>query len=171
MQGPLEEKSHLQANAIDKAKEALKEVTSLLAERQKLILLTDNCEFGWKTVEEYTEHELADDEQDGKKIRRAEERVEKALKSAASQKAKKQGSFARSLPFAAASRSLTQSGSSTFVSWCLRQSTFPRTSVGVSSSSRLGNCFACGKFGHWSAECRQRGLLSKATSDNDRRSQ
>ena len=166
VQGSLEDaKSHLQANAIDKAKEALGESMSLLAERQKLILLADKSEFGWKTVEEYIEHELADDEQDGKKIHRAGERAEKALKSVASQKAKKQGSFARSSPFAAASRSLTQSGSSTFVSWRPRQSTFPRTSVGVSSSSRPGNCFACGKFGHWRAECRQRGPLSKATSD------
>ena len=166
MRGSLEDaKSHLQASAIDKAKEGLEEGTSLLAERQKLILLADKSEFGWKTVEECTEHELADDEQDGKKIRRAEERAEKALKSVASQKAKKQSSFARSSPFATASRSLTQSCSSTFVFWRPRQSTFPRTSVGVSSSSRPENCFASGKFGHWRAECWQRGPLSKATSD------
>jgi len=52
----------------------------LLTERQKLILLADKSEFGWKTVEKYSQHELADDEADGKKIRRAEERAEKALK-------------------------------------------------------------------------------------------
>ena len=76
-------KSHLEANAVDKAKASLSEGTSLLTERQKLILLADKSEFGWKTVEEYSQHELADDEADGKKIRRAEERAEKALKSAA----------------------------------------------------------------------------------------
>ena len=61
----------------------------MLSERQKLILLADKSEVGWKTVEEYAQHELADSETDGKKIRRAEERAEKALKCAASKKAVK----------------------------------------------------------------------------------
>ena len=76
-----EAKSHLEVNAIDKAKKTLAEGTSLLAERQKLILLADKSDFGWKTVDEYVKHELAVDEEDGKKIRRAEERAEKAVKS------------------------------------------------------------------------------------------
>ena len=36
--------------------------------------------FGWKTVNEYVQHELGDDEQDDKKICRAEEGAEKAVK-------------------------------------------------------------------------------------------
>ena len=87
-----EAKSYLESNAVDKAKESLNEGTSLLTERQKLILLADKSEFGWKTVQEYTQHELAEDDQDGKKIRRAEERAEKSLKSVAAKKSKKQGS-------------------------------------------------------------------------------
>lgn len=75
-----EAKSYLESNAVDKAKESLTEGTSLLTERQKLILLPDKSEFGWKTVQEYTQHELAEDDQDGKKIRRAEERAEKSLR-------------------------------------------------------------------------------------------
>ena len=47
-----EVKSHLEVNAIDKAKETLAEGMSLLAERQKLILLADKSDFGWKTVDE-----------------------------------------------------------------------------------------------------------------------
>ena len=82
-----EAKSHLEVNVIDKAKETLAEDTSLLAERQKLILLADKADFGWKTVDEYVEHELAVDEEDGKKIRRAEERAEKAVKSTVARKA------------------------------------------------------------------------------------
>ena len=84
-----EAKSYLESNAVDKAKESLTEGTSLLTERQKLILLADKSEFGWKTVQEYTQHELAEDDQDGKKIRRAEERAEKSLKSVAAKKSKK----------------------------------------------------------------------------------
>ena len=86
-----EAKSYLESNAVDKAKESLTEGTSLLTERQKLILLADKSEFGWKTVEEYTQHELAEDDQDGKKICRAEERAEKSLKSVAAKKSKTQG--------------------------------------------------------------------------------
>ena len=76
-------------NAVEKVKASLSEATSLLFERQKLIFLADKSEFGLKTVEEYTQHEVADSETDGKKICRAEERAEKALKSAASKKAVK----------------------------------------------------------------------------------
>ena len=61
-----EAKSYLEYNAVDKAKESLTEGTSLLTERQKLVLLADKSEFGWKTVQEYTQHELAEDDQDGK---------------------------------------------------------------------------------------------------------
>ena len=57
-----EAKSHIEVNAIDKAKEALAEGMSLLAERQKLILLPDKPDFVWKTVDEYVQHELAVDE-------------------------------------------------------------------------------------------------------------
>ena len=88
-----EAKSYLESNAVDKAKESLTEGTSLLTERQKLILLADKSEFGWKTVQEYTQHKLAEDDQDGKKIRRAEERAEKSLKPVAAKKQKKQGGF------------------------------------------------------------------------------
>ena len=61
----------------------------MITERQKLILLAEKSDFGWKTVEEYTQHKLADDEADGKKIRRAEERAGTALKSATSKKSAK----------------------------------------------------------------------------------
>ena len=90
-----EAKSHLEVNAVEKVKTSLSEGKSLLSERQKLILLADKSEFGWKTVEEYTQHELADSEADGKKIRRAEERAEKALNSAASEKSVKRSISAR----------------------------------------------------------------------------
>ena len=78
-----EAKSYLESNAVDKAKESLNEGTSLLTERQKLILLADKSEFGWKTVQEYTQNELAEDDQDGKNIRRAGELAKKSLKSVA----------------------------------------------------------------------------------------
>lgn len=69
-----EAKSHLEVNAVGKVKASLPDGTSLLSDKQKLILLADKSEFGWRTVEEYTQHELADSEADGKKTHKAEER-------------------------------------------------------------------------------------------------
>ena len=36
-------------------------------------------ELGWKTVSEYLQHKLLVDERDGKRIRRADEKAEKAV--------------------------------------------------------------------------------------------
>ena len=154
LQDVLEEaKSHLEVNAAEKVKASLSEGTSLLSERQKLILLADKSEFGWKTVDEYTQHELADSAEDGKKIRRAEERAEKALKSAASKKSVK-----RSI---SAGRTSTlqygpqnSHGSFTLGSWRNQSERLPFTRSS-SFQTRNGNCFACGKFGHWRSECPQ----------------
>ena len=148
----VEAKSHLETNAVDKAKASLSEGMSMVTERQKLILLADKSEFGWKTVQEYTQHELADSEADGKKIRRAGERAEKALKSAAAKKSAKRRPFLRS--YRSQFCSQDYGGSSTF-SATRNQSdrhSFPRWS---GAPARSGNYFACGKFGHWRSECSQ----------------
>ena len=84
---------------------------SLLAERQKLILLADNADLGWKTVDEYVKHELAVDEEDGKKIRRAEERAEKAVKSTVERKSARRANSSRS--------SVARSGPFVYWSVCL----------------------------------------------------
>ena len=52
---------------MDRAKEALKEGEKLLTARQKLIRIADRSEYGWSTVAEYEEDELADGSDDGKK--------------------------------------------------------------------------------------------------------
>ena len=147
LQDSLEEaKTHLETNAVEKAKESLTEGTLLLTNRQKLILLADKSEFGWKTVEEYSQHELAEDEDDGKKIRRAEERAEKALKSASTVFRPSSSRFAPP----------SQRASSGLSSWRGqrdRLNLFNRSLV--DRPSRPGNCFACGRFGHWKSECSQ----------------
>ena len=52
---------------------------SLLKERQKLILLADKSPYGWRTVLEYKHHDLAEDDEDEKKIYRAEARARPEL--------------------------------------------------------------------------------------------
>ena len=58
-------------NDVANTKQALDKGMDLLQERQKLILLADKSQYVWKTVLEYKHHDLADDEEDEKKIYRA----------------------------------------------------------------------------------------------------
>ena len=112
----------------------------MLSERQKLILLADKSDFGWKTVEQYTQHELADNEEDGKKIRRAEERAEKALKSDASKKPINQSS-SLSRPFSSSRFSSQYSRSSSSFGSFRNQRLRPSYSRSSDVPSRPGNCF------------------------------
>ena len=142
-----EVKSHLEVNAIDKAKEPLAEGMSLLAERQKLILLADKSDFGWKTVDKYFKHKLAVDEEDGKKIGRAEERAEKAVKSTVARKSARRAISSRSSVARSGSPRFT--GPSQAVGFASpRNQWFPVSRRSFENPARPGNCFACGKFGH-----------------------
>ena len=170
VQGSLEEvQFHLETNAVDEAKEALARGTHLLDERQKLILLADKSEFGWKTVEEYTQHELAEDDLDAKKIRHAEERAEKALKSRAAKRKpfKTQSLVSRPSTFTGNSRFGPQNfvPSTSFTPWRNRSSMFQRP---ANFSLRPGNYFACGRFGYWRSECPQRSSTAKGSKSDDR---
>ena len=147
-----EVKSHLEVNAIDKAKETL----------------ADKSDFGWKTVDEYVKHELAVDEEDGKKIRRAEERAEKAVKSSVAGKSARRAissrsSVVQSAPFG----SLRFTGPSQAVDFASpRNQWFPVSRRSFETPARPGNCFACGKFGHWRSECVQGARRSKGNQDS-----
>jgi hypothetical protein len=87
-----------------------------MVDKSLFFRLPDKSEFGWKTVEEYTKHELADDDKDEKKIRQA--KCQMSMQTAPG--LWKSGSFHRN-PIPNQPREFT---------------------------SKSGNCFACGKFGH-----------------------
>ena len=57
---------------MEKAKNAVDEGTKMLTVRQKHIKLADRSEFGWKFVKEYETDDLAEDDQDEKRIAKAE---------------------------------------------------------------------------------------------------
>ena len=123
--------------------------------------MADKSDLGWKTVDEYVQHELAVDEEDGKKIRRAEEKAEKVVKSMVARKAARRAissrsSTVRSAPFG----SPRFAGPSQAVDFAPRRNQRLPVSRRSSETARPGNCFACGKFGHWRSECVQsaRGL-------------
>ena len=65
----------LQQAENSKAQEAIQKGENLLNERQKHILLADKSEYGWATVHEYKQHELADNSEDEKRIFKSELRA------------------------------------------------------------------------------------------------
>lgn len=52
---------------------------AFLCDRQKLILLADKSPLGWRTLLEYKHRDLADDDEDEKKIYRAESRAARVV--------------------------------------------------------------------------------------------
>ena len=72
----------------------LKETEALLLHRVKILRMADAPPYGWITVQEYENNPLAYDEEDDKKIRRAEKSAQEiAEKKAAETKANRQGSW------------------------------------------------------------------------------
>ena len=140
-------KSAAEKSNLEKVKSDLEEGEKLLVERQKHILLADKSEFGWSTVEEYKQHDLADDSEDEKRIYSAERRARVVMSSRKKKKSSAMAAIKRSSPLrgsvsASSSQSQTQSyqpasGNSGFL---------PRR-------PNIGTCFACRKTGHWRACC------------------
>ena len=65
----------LESGNIGKANEELNECISLLTNRQKMIKLADKSEFRSPSVQEYVCDDLADDEADVAKMKKAEKRT------------------------------------------------------------------------------------------------
>ena len=79
-------KYNLEGGNLEAANSAVDQCITQVKERQKLILLADKSQYGWKTVQEYLQHELAEDLDDEKKIYRAESRAAKNSKRTAFQR-------------------------------------------------------------------------------------
>ena len=68
----LETTTKTQGEVLQRAKEELQKGLTLLADRQKRIKLADRSEYGWALVDEYEDDELASDDNDAKRIEKAE---------------------------------------------------------------------------------------------------
>ena len=135
-------KSSCSSQKLDKVKESLDKGESLLAERQKHILLADKSEFGWMVIQEYKKNDLTDDSHDKKKIISAEARVRLQAKQN-SQKAKSKFAgvrwdFSKSLPIPI--NSTTDSSS------VIRP--IPTLDGQSRSHIKPGSCFTCTKTDH-----------------------
>ena len=113
----------------------------LLQGRQKLILLADKSQDGWKTVLEYKQHDLADEEEDEKKIHRVESRADRSTKRFTSRPMRQRSN-------------VTSISTTAQFSASQMPNLFSRVNPLLSSlRSASGLCFAYGKPGHWRASC------------------
>ena len=134
-------KSAAENGQLEKVKADLAEGEKLLCERKKLILLADKSEFGWATVEEYKQHDLADDSEDEKRIHSAERRTRVALQA----RKKKKTTFSTSNNRSSSVGIPASTPRSQFQPQPLMLNVpgFP------SRRPNTGTCFASGKPGHW----------------------
>ena len=138
-------KSAADKSRLEKVKLDLEEGEKLLSERQKHILLADKSEFGWCTVDEYKQDDLADDSEDEKRIYSAERRARVSL---SARKKKKASNTPSAKKFSPPDRSTSnaQPQAQSFQSGVVNPGFQPRR-------PSTGTCFACGKPGHWRACC------------------
>ena len=144
----------LEGSNVAQAKEELAAGMSLLHNRQKLIKLADKSEFGWTTVQEYIDDELADDEADASKIQKAEKRAGARVKSLQEKKRK----TVQPKPVTAVSNSVTPTRHSVAHGSLPPNFAYFRPQGRYSSHyahsfKALDLCFRCGKQGHWASSC------------------
>ena len=137
--------------AIEKAKEALGEGEQLIKNRQKLIRTADSSDYGWGTVAEYEEDELADGSDDEKRLYRAELRAGKKVKATRARKNRIQ--FPKK-EWAWKSRWQPPQTSSSPAVLPQASSSGGIKPTNVSRPQHmLGPCFECGKLGHLKNTC------------------
>ena len=115
-----------------KVQKKIKRVVKKLKKRNKLIRMADRSNAGWKLVEQYQMHEVASDEEDDNKIKKAEKR---ALALIAEEREKRQR-----LPKKETYSKTTD------------RERFRNAPRGQGKSKENDMCFRCGRKGHWQGD-------------------
>ena len=117
--------------------------SNILKQRQKVIRIADESEMGWKIVDEYIQSEVASDEEDQKRIHRAQSRAARKAKSDRGRRARQYFPYGRSFggrrPVVAPTATITQP--------------IPTQQQQQPQQRRSGTCFSCGEISHWKFEC------------------
>ena len=74
-----EAKSAVIGGKYDSCIAKLDEGMDLIDQWQKVILIADLSEYGWKTVGKYRDNELADNDEDANKMRKAEKEAQRKM--------------------------------------------------------------------------------------------
>ena len=143
-------KSTAEKSNLEKVKSDLEEGEKLLVEWQKHILLADKSEFGWSIVEEYKQHNLADDSEDEKCIY-----VLVLLCHLERRRSLLQWLRSKDLHHSAGQFRLQVPNPK------LSPTSQPLAIVFLPHCPNIGTCFACGKTRHWRAWCP---LMTKQSS-------
>ena len=123
------------------------ECSLTLVERQKHIPLAAKSEYGWSTVKEYKQHDLADDSENESRIYSAERRARAVMSSWKKKTPSVMAATKRSSPL----RGSVLSSSSQSETLSFQPAT--SNSGFLSRRPNIGICFACGKTGHLRAHC------------------
>lgn len=127
----------LRTDSLPKVKQLIEDGISMIGVRQKHILLADQSQAGWAVVQQYKQHDLAEDSEDEKKIIRAETRA----KSNVLELRKKQRPKVISRNFSTAEPRVNYRNQ--------QNSSLPTRIQPIAR----GPCFSCGKFGHLRSTC------------------
>ena len=144
-------KEKLVDNKNEELMQSLEEGMKLVQDRQKLVLLADKSPYGWLTVENYKSNALAEDEDDEKRLLRAENR--------AATEAKRRQNLRQSKSKFRNTGNSGQQAKNTAAN-------APVPAVSHQATYRKGSCFACGKFGHWKSECHLFNAAQASSSNN-----
>ena len=122
----------------------ISEGIKLLNNHQKLVRMADASDLGWRIVQEYVSNPLASDEEDEKRMNRAEARANRKAKQERQKKLDKVQKSRRFTPYPQGPVSSAKAAAGA-----------PIQTVS-STSRRPGLCFECGLPNHWKFECPSR---------------
>lgn len=156
------------------------DMTKVIKRRNKLILLADKSPGGWLTVHQYEQDDLASDDEDSRKIKKAEKAAASIMKEREDKKRlerRKQPGGYRYSPYPSSGTFVTDGAQIPAQRTYFappQQATFRPSTPEMYWRPRFATprasdqCFACGKYGHYRANCPHDQYSQKQYSDATR---